>query len=68
MIPYAASALGECLTVEKRYGEAEPLLLDSYNELKSKLGDQNKRTIEARQRLAKLYTDWEKPGQAAQFR
>jgi serine/threonine-protein kinase len=68
MIPYAASALGECLTVEKRYGEAEPLLLDSYNELKSKLGGQNKRTIEARQRLAKLYTDWEKPGQAAQFR
>jgi tetratricopeptide (TPR) repeat protein len=68
MIPYAASALGECLTVQKRYGEAEPLLLDSYNELKLELGDQNKRTIEARQRLAKLYDDWAKPDQAAQFR
>jgi tetratricopeptide (TPR) repeat protein len=68
MIPYAASALGECLTVQKRYAEAEPLLVDSYNELKAKLGDQNKRTVEARQRLAKLYDDWEKPDQAAQFR
>jgi len=68
MIPYAASALGECLTVQKRYGEAEPLLLDSYNELKAKLGEQNKRTIEARQRLAKLYDDWAKPDQAGQFR
>ena len=68
MIPFAASALGECLTVQKRYGEAEPLLFDSYSELKSKLGEQNKRTIEARQRLAKLYDDWAKPDQAAQFR
>jgi serine/threonine protein kinase/tetratricopeptide (TPR) repeat protein len=68
MIPNAASALGECLTVQKRYAEAEPLLTDSYNELKSKLGDQNKRTIDARQRVAKLYDDWNKPEQAAQFR
>ena len=68
MVPYAASALGECLTAQKRYAEAEPLLIDSYNELKAKLGDQDKRTIEARQRLLKLYDDWEKPDQASQFR
>jgi tetratricopeptide (TPR) repeat protein/predicted Ser/Thr protein kinase len=68
MIPYAASALGECLTVQKRYAEAEPLLIDSYNELKSKLGDQEKRTVEARGRLAKLYDDWNKPDQAVRFR
>jgi len=68
MIPYAASALGECLTAQKRYGEAEPLLLESYNELKTKLGDQNKRTIEARQRLAKLYSSWDKPDEALRFR
>jgi tetratricopeptide (TPR) repeat protein len=68
MIPYTASALGECLTVQKRYAEAEPLLVDSYRELKVKLGDQDKRTIEARQRLAKLYDAWENPDQAAQFR
>jgi eukaryotic-like serine/threonine-protein kinase len=68
MIPYAASALGECLTAQKRYAEAEPLLADSYNELKSKLGDENKRTVEARLRLAQLYADWNKPDQAARFR
>jgi tetratricopeptide (TPR) repeat protein len=68
MIPYTASALGECLTVQKRYAEAEPLLIDSYNELKSKLGDQEKRTVEARRRVAKLYDDWNKPDQAARFR
>jgi len=67
-IPYAASALGECLTVQKRYTEAEPLLTDSYSQLHSKIGDQNKRTVEARQRLAKLYDDWKKPEQAARFR
>ena len=68
LIPYAASALGECLTAQKRYAEAEPLLSDSYNQLHSKLGDENKRTVEARQRLAKLYDEWNKPDQAAQFR
>jgi eukaryotic-like serine/threonine-protein kinase len=67
-ISSAASALGECLTVEQRYADAEPLLIESYNELKSKLGDQEKRTVEARQRLAKLYDDWNKPDQAVPFR
>jgi serine/threonine protein kinase len=68
MIPSAASGLGECLTAQKRYAEAEPLLTDSYNELKSKLGEQNKRTVEARQRLVKLYELWEKPDLAARYR
>ncbi|MFN2624135.1 MAG: protein kinase [Chthoniobacterales bacterium] len=68
MILYAASALGECLTVQKRYADAEPLLTDSYNKLQSKAGDENKRTVEARQRLAKLYDDWNRPEQAARFR
>jgi serine/threonine-protein kinase len=68
MIPYAASALGECLTAQKRYAEAEPLLTESYNELKSKLGEQHKRTIEARERLVTLYQLWEKPDLPARYR
>jgi len=68
MIPYAASGLGECLTAQKRYAEAEPLLIESYNELKLKLGDQNKRTVEAQQRLVKLYELWEKPDLASRYR
>ena len=68
MIPYATSGLGECLTAQKRYAEAEPLLIESYNELKMKLGDQNKRTVEAQQRLVKLYELWEKPDLASRYR
>lgn len=65
---HATSILGECLAAQSRWAEAEPLLLAGYNDLKAKLGDQHKRTIDARQRLAKLYDDWGRPEQAAQFR
>jgi tetratricopeptide (TPR) repeat protein len=66
-IPNAASALGECLTMQKCYAEAEPLLTDSYSELKLKLGDRDKRTVEARERLVKLYELWEKPDLAERY-
>jgi hypothetical protein len=68
MIPSTESALGECLTAQKRYTEAEPLLTDGYNALKSKLNDQDRRVIEARQRLLKLYELWGKPDLAARYR
>lgn len=68
MIPSAESALGECLTAQKRYAEAEPLLTDGYNALKSKLNDRDRRVIEARQRLLKLYELWGKPDLAARYR
>ena len=65
---HASSILGECLTAQRRFAEAEPFLVNGYNDLKAKLGDQNRRTVDARERLAKLYDDWNKPEQAAQFR
>ena len=65
---HATSILGECLTAQKRYAEAEPLLIKGHNELKAKLGDQHKRTIDARERLAKLYERWGKPDEAARYR
>ena len=55
LIPFTESALGECLMVQKRYGEAEPLLVSGYNGLKAKFGEQDSRVIEARQRLDKLH-------------
>jgi hypothetical protein len=61
-------ALGECLTIQKRYDEDESLLIASYNDLKASQGEQNPRTVEALQRLALLYDAWKKPDQAAQFR
>jgi tetratricopeptide (TPR) repeat protein len=63
-----ASLLGECLTKQRRYREAEPFLIESYNDLKSTLGEQKPATIEAHQRLVKLYEAWGKPDLAARYR
>lgn len=67
MIPYAESFLGECLTAQNRYAEAEPLLLESYKQLKAKLGKQHAKSVEARQRLARLYELWGRPDQAKDY-
>jgi serine/threonine protein kinase len=67
-VAQAESALGECLTIQKRYNEAEPLLLNSYEALKISQGADNPRTTIALQRLINLYEAWNKPGQAARYR
>jgi tetratricopeptide (TPR) repeat protein len=67
MTALTKGALGECLTIEKRYDEAEALLQASYNDLKTSQGDQNPRTIVARQRLLKLYEAWGKADEAKKF-
>ena len=67
-IANAEGALGECLTTQKRFAEAEPFLLRSYAETKNNLGEQDSRTMEARQRLKILYEAWGKPEKAAVVR
>ena len=67
-VALANSALGECLTIEKRYNDAEPLLLASYESLKSSQGASNPRTQIALQGLINLYHAWNKPDQAARYR
>ncbi|MCG3161297.1 MAG: Serine/threonine-protein kinase PknD [Acidobacteria bacterium] len=64
----AAGILGECLTLLKRYEEAERLLNASYDGLKPIRGAQSPEMVEARQRLVKLYDAWGRPEQAARFR
>ncbi len=59
-VALADSALGECLTIQERYVEAEPLLLSSYESLKSSQGANNPRTKLALQRLVSLYEKWQK--------
>lgn len=66
-VAIANTALGECLTTQKRYEEAEPLLISSYNALKAGQGEQNPRTILARQRLTELYSKWGKQDLAGSF-
>jgi len=56
------------LTKQRRYREAEPFLIESYNDLKSSLSEQNPRTAEARQRLVEFYEAWGKPELAAHYR
>jgi serine/threonine protein kinase len=60
--------LGECLTAQKRFVEAETLLLESYESLKTSQVPHSFRLRESRLRLTNLYRDWGKPEQAATYR
>ncbi len=64
----ANSALGECLTTQKRFVKAEPLLLESYENLKSSQGAENPRTKIALRRVSMLYEDWGKTKTAKETR
>lgn len=63
----ANSALGEGLTTQKRYAEAEALLLGSYNSSIKSQGPQNPRTLLARDSLVELYQKWKRPDLAAKY-
>lgn len=67
LIGTTEGALGESLTMRKRFSEAEPLLLDSYNILESTAVAHDPRTTEAAQRLITLYHSWGKPQKAAYY-
>jgi len=68
----ARSLLGGSLSGQKNYSEAEPLLLAGYqsmNQRQNQMPDAAKpRLKEALERLVRLYEDWGKPGQAAEWR
>jgi hypothetical protein len=51
----ARSTLGECLTVLARYGDAEPLLLESYETIKKARGEEFNETRGAAKRVAEHY-------------
>jgi eukaryotic-like serine/threonine-protein kinase len=63
----AEGALGEVLTDQHRYAEAETLLVRSHADLLRSQGPDNPRTILARRRLRELYTAWRRPEDAARF-
>lgn len=63
----AQGALGECLTLEKRYSEAAHLLTSSYESLQKTQGADNPRTKLARQRLVKFYQVTGQPELAARL-
>ncbi len=69
---YLESLLGAALIGQKRYAEAEPLILSVYNGLKkqeSTLRDYARPFVkEDGERVVKLYQAWGKPGEAADWR
>ena len=66
-VPFAIAALSECLTTQKRFAEAEPLMTENFEVLRSTLGPDNPRTAASKDRLIKLYNDWKKPELAAKY-
>jgi serine/threonine protein kinase/tetratricopeptide (TPR) repeat protein len=68
LIGISEGALGECLTSQKRYAEAEPLLLRTYATIKNVQGEHGPSTLEAAVRLLTLYQSWGKPNEAARYR
>jgi serine/threonine-protein kinase len=67
LIAASEGALGECLTTQKRYAEAEPLLQRGYATMKGVQGERGPLTLEAVRRLAALYQAWGKPAEAARY-
>ena len=66
------SMLGAALLGQKKYADAEPLLLSGYEGMKEReamIPPPGKvRLPEALERLVQLYDDWGKPDQAAEWR
>ena len=64
----AQSRLGGCLVALGRLGEAEKLLLSSYQTLHDVRGTPPQRRVEAAERIVKLYETWGKPDKAAEWK
>jgi tetratricopeptide (TPR) repeat protein len=58
---------GTALAGLGRYAEAEPILLESYELMRSKRGEQHRATSMVAQRVVELYTSWGKPERAAEW-
>ncbi len=63
----ADGVLGEFLTNQKRFAEAEPLLLGSYESLNHSQFIGSPRVRTAKVRLVVLYTNWGRPDDATRF-
>ena len=69
----AKSLLGAALAGQKKYADAEPLLLAGYEGMKAEekdhpAGGEDQHLPDAIRRLIDLYTAWSKPDKAAEWR
>jgi hypothetical protein len=69
---YTLSQLGAALAGQKKFAEAEPLLLQGYDGLKTReaklSAPQKKKLAEAGERIVKLYEYWGKPEKVDEWR
>src|ERR1700730_52972 len=61
------SVLGESLTAERRFAEAETFLLTAYQTWKAHVLPQEYNFLETRRRLADLYRAWGRPDEAKKY-
>lgn len=62
------SALGACLTAQKRFVEAESLLVLTFPEMKNYCDPNHKHTHDYLKRIIHLYEDWGQPEKSAEYR
>ena len=67
-IANAKGLLGLNLAAEKKYQDAEPLLLESFDSLKKETGPDDSLTIKAADRLVKLYSEWGRMTEAMKYK
>ena len=67
-IAKAKGLLGVNLVTEKRYHDAEPFLLESFNSLKKEVGANDTLSVNAANRLFELYQRWGKSSEAMQYK
>lgn len=67
LVANTRSVLGGCVAAQRRFEEAERLLLPAYDVLRADRGDTNEKTADARRRLRELYAAWGRPNRAARF-
>ena len=64
---YARSTLAQCLVGLREFATAEPVLIESYETLRSLMGKEAEYTQIALERILKLYEAWSRPERAAEF-
>ncbi len=61
------SVLGESLTMQHRFAEAETVLLEAYNEQKTRVLPTQYDLLQTRQRLSELYRAWGREDEAQKY-
>jgi non-specific serine/threonine protein kinase/serine/threonine-protein kinase len=65
---YTIRKLGACLTGQRRFDEAQSMLLEAHEMLVQTVGPEHPQTAKAARNLVELYEAWNRPAEAEQWR